>query len=97
MASLFSEFNSWLGFPPGAQVIFILETALLAGLEALQTSPFRKYMSWNTSRGAHIGPVRTTLFQNSLHENGHKSLRTASIDVLFVAYENRLDNLFSHV
>ena len=77
LASIFSEFNSWLGFPPGAQVIFILETSLLARLEALQTSPFRKYMSWNTSRGAQIGPVRTTLFQNSLHENGHKSLHTA--------------------
>ena len=52
-------------------------TSLLVGLEALQTSPFRKYMSWNTSRGAQIGLVWTTLFQNSLHENGHNSLHTA--------------------
>ena len=90
MAYLFFEFNSWLGFPPGAQVIFILETSLLAGLEALQTSPFRKYMSWNTSRDAQIGPVRTILLKNSLHVNGHNSLHTDSIDVPFVAYESRL-------
>ena len=50
MASIFSEFNSWLGFPPGAQVIFILGTSLLAGPEALQTGPFQKHMSWNSSR-----------------------------------------------
>ena len=63
----FSEFNSWLGFPLGVQGIFILGTSLLVGLEALQTSPFRKYRSWNTSRGVQIEPVRTTWFWSSLH------------------------------
>ena len=56
----FSEFNSWLGFPPGAQVMFILGTSLLAGPEALQTGPFQKYMSLNISLGGQIEPVRTT-------------------------------------
>ena len=51
------EFNLWLGFPLGVQEIFILGTSLLVGLEALQTSPFRKYRSWNTSRGVQIGLV----------------------------------------
>ena len=42
MSSLFFEFNSWLGFPPGVQVIFILGTSLLAGPEALETGPIQK-------------------------------------------------------
>ena len=46
---------------------------------------------------AQIGPVQTTLFPNSLHENGHNSLHTTSIDVPFVAYESRLDKLSIHV
>ena len=46
---------------------------------------------------AQIGPVRTTLFPNSLHGNGHNSLHITSIDVPFVAYESRLDKLSIHI
>ena len=41
-------------------MIFILGTSLLAGPEALQTGPFQKHMSWNSSWAGQIGPVRTT-------------------------------------
>jgi len=88
-------------------VIFILGTSLLAGLEALETGPIQKIhvlehlTGWSDRTSpnylAQIGPVRTTLFLNSLHENGHNSLHTTSIDVPFVAYESRLDKLSIHV
>ena len=76
-------------------MIFILGTSLLAGPEALQIGLFQKYMSLSISWGGQIGPVQ--LSQNSLHENRHNSLHTASIDVPFVAYESRLDTLSIHV